>query len=198
MSRFLINKKAPYGVVADPTILELATSAVTGQRSNQVSYESTREDYIVFDDILQARKNLCYNGYNMKDIGKGFLKIFREEKGLLVAMVLLLMTGIALGLHTFFHFKAGGTTMYIGYSDIGKFSGGEWLSLWNSGGYRTGGWAEMAVFPILGLAVGVLHNMFAIQVYTRRGKGYAQIVVLISFLILAGAFTLLLRLLGEV
>ena len=28
-------------VLADPTRLELATSAVTGQRSNQLSYEST-------------------------------------------------------------------------------------------------------------------------------------------------------------
>ena len=27
--------------MADPTRLELATSAVTGQRSNQLSYEST-------------------------------------------------------------------------------------------------------------------------------------------------------------
>ena len=29
--------------MADPTRLELATSAVTGQRSNQLSYESTCE-----------------------------------------------------------------------------------------------------------------------------------------------------------
>ena len=31
--------------MADPTRLELATSAVTGQRSNQLSYESTQCDY---------------------------------------------------------------------------------------------------------------------------------------------------------
>ena len=34
-------------ILADPTRLELATSAVTGQRSNQLSYESTEQDYIV-------------------------------------------------------------------------------------------------------------------------------------------------------
>lgn len=34
--------------MADPTRLELATSAVTGQRSNQLSYESTKDDYTVF------------------------------------------------------------------------------------------------------------------------------------------------------
>ena len=134
----------------------------------------------------------------MKDIGAGFRKIFREEKGVLAMMVLLFAMGVVLVIHTILHFKAGGTTMYIGYSDIGGFSGGDPLSLWNSGGYRTGGWAEMAVFPILGIILGVLHNLFAIQVYNRRGKGYAVLVVLVSMVIAAGAFVLLLRLLGEI
>ncbi len=134
----------------------------------------------------------------MKDIRAGFRKIFREDKGLLVAMLVLFGFGVLLILHTLIHFKAGGTTMYIGYSDIGGFTGGDPLSLWNSGGYRTGGWAEMAVFPILGLILGVLHNLFAIQVYERRGKGFAVTMVLLSILVAVGAFVLLLRLLGEI
>lgn len=134
----------------------------------------------------------------MKDIRAGMKKIFKEDKGLLVAMALLFGFGVLLTLHTLIHFKAGGTTMYIGYSDIGGFTGGDPLSLWNSGGYRTGGWAEMAVFPILGLVLGVLHNLFAIQAYERRGKGFAIIVVMLSILVAAGAFVLLLRLLGEI
>ena len=88
--------------------------------------------------------------------------------------------------------------MYIGYSDIGEFTGGDYLSLWNSGGYRTGGWAEMAVFPILGLVLGVFHNLFAIQTFKRRGKGYAITVILVSMMVAVGAFVLLLRLLGEI
>lgn len=134
----------------------------------------------------------------MKDIGAGFKKIFREEKGLLVMMLVLFVMGVVLILHTLFHFKAGGTTMYIGYSDIGEFTGGDPLSLWSSGGYRTGGWAEMAVFPILGLILGVLHNLLAVQIFKRRGKGFAMAVVIISMMIAAGAFVLLLRLLGEI
>ncbi|MBQ1528492.1 hypothetical protein IIZ77_02495 [Candidatus Saccharibacteria bacterium] len=134
----------------------------------------------------------------MKDIRAGFKKIFREDKGLLVAMLVLFGLGVLLVLHTLIHFKAGGTTMYIGYSDIGGFTGGDPLSLWNSGGYRTGGWAEMAVFPILGLVLGVLHNLFAIQVYERRGRGFAITMVLLSILVAVGAFVLLLRLLGEI
>ena len=134
----------------------------------------------------------------MKDIRAGFKKIFREDKGLLVAMLVLFGLGVLLVLHTLINFKAGGTTMYIGYSDIGGFTGGDPLSLWNSGGYRTGGWAEMAVFPILGLVLGVLHNLFAIQVYERRGRGFAITMVLLSILVAVGAFVLLLRLLGEI
>ncbi len=134
----------------------------------------------------------------MKEIGVGLKRIFQKDKGLLLMMIILFAMGLLLALHTLIHFKSGGTTMYIGYSDIGEFTGGEFLSLWNSGGYRTGGWAEMAVFPILGVALGVLHNLFAIQAYNRRGKGFAAIVILLSILVAAGAFVLLLRLLGEI
>ena len=134
----------------------------------------------------------------MKDIGAGLKKIFREEKGLLAMMLVLFVMGVVLVLHTLLHFKAGGTTMYIGYLDVGEFTGGDPLSLWSSGGYRTGGWAEMAVFPILGVILGVLHNLFAVQAFRRRGKGFAMAVVIISIVIAVGAFVLLLRLLGEI
>ena len=134
----------------------------------------------------------------MKDIGAGFKKIFKDEKGIMVLMFLLFVMGMELILHTLLHFKAGGTTMYIGYSDIGGFTGGDPLSLWSSGGYRTGGWTEMAVFPILGVVLGVLHNLFAVQAYNRRGKGYAILVVMVSMMVAVGAFVLLMRLLGEI
>ncbi|MBR2587503.1 hypothetical protein IKE71_04010 [Candidatus Saccharibacteria bacterium] len=134
----------------------------------------------------------------MKDIRAGVKKIFREDKAFIAMMVGLFLMGGLLVFHTLIHFKAGGTTMYIGYSDIGEFSGGDWLSLWSSGGYRTGGWMEMAVFPIMGVVLGVLHNLFAIQVYNRRGRGYAVAMVFLSMMVAAGAFVLLMRLLGEI
>lgn len=134
----------------------------------------------------------------MKNIGAGLRKIFRQDKIVLVLMLLLFAFGVLLIVHTFVRFKAGGTTMYIGYSDIGSFSNGEWLSLWSSGGYRTGGWSDMIIFPILGVCLGLFHNLFAIQVYKRRGRGYAIMVIILSMLIAVGAFVLLMRLLGEI
>ncbi|MBR3204700.1 hypothetical protein IKF81_03390 [Candidatus Saccharibacteria bacterium] len=134
----------------------------------------------------------------MKEIGNGFKKIFKNDKDLLLLMLVLFVFGIVIGTHAILNFKVGGTTMYIGYSDIGEFSGGEFMSLWNSGGYRTGGWVDVAIFPVLGLILGVFHNLFAIQIYNRKNKGFAVLFVLLSILICIGAFVLLLRILGEV
>ena len=44
-------------VLADPTRLELATSAVTGQRSNQLSYESTT--YCLYINIKDDKKQVA-------------------------------------------------------------------------------------------------------------------------------------------
>lgn len=134
----------------------------------------------------------------MKDVGAGLKKIFTEERGLFVMMLVLLVMGAELILHTLLHFKTGGTTMYLEYSDIGEFTNGDPLSLWSSGGYRTGGWGEMIVFPILGVILGILHNLFAIQAFRRQGKGFAMAVVIISMVIAVGAFVLLMRLIGEI
>lgn len=134
----------------------------------------------------------------MKEIHLGLKRIFREEKGLLGVMMLLFLLGMSLGIYTLVNFKGSGTTMYIGYSDIGTFDGADWLSLWNSGGYRTGGWAEMSVFPIFGFLFGVLNNILAIQVFQRRGKGYAQLVVALSIIMTVSSFIVLLRLLNKI
>ena len=134
----------------------------------------------------------------MRDIGAGLKKIFQKDRGMVLLMLLLLALGLLLVLHTLLHFKAGATTMYIGYSDIGEFTGGDYLSLWSSGGYRTGGWSGMIVFPILGVILGVFHNLLAVQVYNRRGKGLAVTLILLSIIVAVGAFVLLMRLLGEI
>lgn len=47
------NPNGSFLKVADPTRLELATSAVTGQRSNQLSYESTCIYYSALFPIMQ-------------------------------------------------------------------------------------------------------------------------------------------------
>ena len=56
LGRFGSNKKCQLGIIlADPTRLELATSAVTGQRSNQLSYESNFFYYNVLSQKTQQQ-----------------------------------------------------------------------------------------------------------------------------------------------
>ena len=57
--------------MAEPTRLELATSAVTGQRSNQLSYDST--DNILYH--LAILVNPWYNYHNMS------IKVTRKDQG---------------------------------------------------------------------------------------------------------------------
>ena len=133
----------------------------------------------------------------MKDILDIFKKIYQEEKGLLFMMGLLFFLSLIFLIYGILSINTSGSLGYVGYGDIGKFTGGEILSLWNSGGYRSGGWIELMAFPVLGLVIGVLHNFLAAIIYKRRGAGVAKAFILLSGLILIGAFVTLSRLLGE-
>ena len=132
----------------------------------------------------------------MKEIGLGLKKIFREERGVLLMMGVLFILGIILAIHALWKFRAGTTMFYVGYADIGGFSGGDFLSLWNSGGYRAGDFTAMLVFPVFGISLAVLHNFLAVQIFNRRGKGYAQLFLLMSILVGAVALGILVRLIG--
>ena len=46
--------------LADPTRLELATSAVTGQRSNQLSYESTKVYYTLLFEKIKGQNRVVF------------------------------------------------------------------------------------------------------------------------------------------
>ena len=56
----------------------------------------------------------------------------------------------------------------------------------------------MAIFPIFGGILGILNNFLAIMTYERRGKGYAQMILVFSAIIIVISFIVLLRLLGKI
>ncbi|MBQ3430277.1 hypothetical protein IJG21_02535 [Candidatus Saccharibacteria bacterium] len=133
----------------------------------------------------------------MRNFRETFKKIYQEEKGLVLVMGLVFLLSLLLVIYGVFNINTSGSLNYVGYGDIGKFTGGEYLSLWNSGGYRSGGWIELMAFPALALIIGVLHNLLAVVIYKRRGAGVAKAFLLLSLVILLGAFITLMRLLGE-
>ena len=133
----------------------------------------------------------------MKQLAEGFKKIFREDRGFLGLVFLLMVVGVVLFIYTLIRVNTGKTVMYVGYGDIGKFTEGEIASLWSSGGYRAGGIGEMIAFPIMMIILGIFHGLFSIFVYERKGKELAKMFILLSFLLMIGTIIVLLRLLGE-
>ncbi len=133
----------------------------------------------------------------MKSLSESFKKIFGEDRGFLGLVFLLFLVGISLFIYTLIRINTGKTLVYVGYGDIGGFTGGEIASLWSSGGYRAGGTGEMVAFPILMMIFGVFHSLIAVQIYERKGKGIARMFILLTFLLMIGAVVTLTRLLGE-
>ena len=133
----------------------------------------------------------------MKDLSENLKKIYTGEKPLLVLMAILLVTSIALLIFSIVNLKPGATVVKVGYGDIGRYQGGEWSSMANSGGYYDASWTEMLAFPALALIFGLLHNLLAVKLYSKKGSGVAQVFVIYSICLALATFVVLSRLLGE-
>lgn len=93
--------------------------------------------------------------------------------------------------------KPEASVVKVGYGDIGRYQGGEWSSMANSGGYQDGSWVNMIAYPVLALVIGLLHNVIAIQMYKRKGAGVAKVFIMVSIGVLISILVVLRRLLGE-
>ena len=133
----------------------------------------------------------------MKNISENFKKIFESHKGLLVAQVLLLVISIALLIFSLLNLGSSTTVVKTAYGDIGRYQGGEWSSLANSGGYHDDVWVERFSYPILAILFGFLHNLLAIKLFEKKGVAVAAYFVAFSIALVLATFVVLLRLLGE-
>ena len=133
----------------------------------------------------------------MKNFRTSIIEIYRENRSLLVFMILSFM--LAAGLLVFSLTKLDSTSavVKVGYGDIGRYQGGEWSSMANSGGYYDASWTEMLAFPALALIFGLLHNLLAVKLYSKKGAGVAQVFVIYSICLALATFVVLSRLLGE-
>ncbi len=118
-------------------------------------------------------------------------EISRKQKGLMFPMIALLVLAAIFLVVSLVTLRPQGTVVIVGYGDVY----GEMTRL--SGGYRRDSWLNMLAFPILAVVFGVVHNVLALRVYRKYGKNMALLVVYATMLMIIGAFTVLLRLLGE-
>ena len=133
----------------------------------------------------------------MKNIPENFKKIFESHKGLLTAQVLLLVVSIALFIFSLLNLGSNVTVVKTSYGDIGRYQGGEWSSMANSGGYHDDAWTERFAYPILAIVFGILHNLIAIRLFEKKGSGIAGYFILFSIFLVLATFVVFIRLLGE-
>ena len=133
----------------------------------------------------------------MKKIPENFKKIFENHKMLLAAQVILLVLSIALFIFSLLNLGSTTTVVKTSYGDIGRYQGGEWSSMANSGGYHDDVWTERFAYPILAIVFGVLHNLIAIKIFEKKGSAMAGYFVLFSIALVLATFVVLIRLLGE-
>ena len=133
----------------------------------------------------------------MKNIPENFKKIFESHKMLLSAQTLLLVISIALFIFSLFNLGSNTTVVKTSYGDIGRYQGGEWSSMANSGGYHDDAWTERFAFPLFAIIFGLLHNLIAVKIFEKKGSGAAGYFVLFSIVLVLATFVVFLRLLAE-
>ena len=120
----------------------------------------------------------------MKNFVEDLKSIYFNERLTLVLMILNLLGSIALFIVGVIRLNPESAVVKIGYGDIG--------------GYRSGSWADMLVFPIIAIIFGILHNLIALRVYEKRGAGMTKFFLITTSILIIGAFIVLFRLTGEV
>ena len=133
----------------------------------------------------------------MKEWLETVKEIYQKKKSLFYMMVLLLVLSIILMVYALLNLETTSSVVKVGYGDIGRYQGGAWSSMVNSGGYHDGAWWNMLAFPLLALVFGILHNLLVVKLYKRKNEGMAKVFVMISILLVIATFVVLLRLLRE-
>lgn len=119
----------------------------------------------------------------MESFSEIIKKIYREERLMLVLMILNSLASIALLIFSFINLNPNATVVKIGYGDIG--------------GYRDGSWIDLLTFPILAIIFGFVHNLIALRIFYKRGAGMTKFFLLTTTTLIIGAFIVLIRLLKE-
>ena len=119
----------------------------------------------------------------MKDLKEDIKKIYQTERILLVFMIINFLLGVALLIFSLIKINPSSSVIKVGYGDIG--------------GYRDGSWTDLVAFPLLAILFGIMHNFIAVRIFHQRGAGMAKFFILITTLLIVGAFVVLIRLTQE-
>lgn len=133
----------------------------------------------------------------MKNLKDNFVKIYQEHKKLLYMMGVLVFLSLVLLVYTLANLRFADSMIKVGYGDIGRYQGGEWSSMINSGGYYDGSWINMFGFSILALLFGLFHNLIAIKIFEKKGEALARVFITLTIGMVLCVFVVFGRLISE-
>jgi len=119
----------------------------------------------------------------MKSLKSDFQKIYQNERGILIVMILNFILSIVLMIFSIISLNPESAVVKVGYGDIG--------------GYRDGSWIDILAFPLLAIIFGILHSLLAVRIFHKRGSGMAKFFLIITSILILGTFLVLIRLFGE-
>ena len=119
----------------------------------------------------------------MKTFFADIKTIYRNERLMLVMMILNLLASIGLFVFGIINLNPSSAVVKVGYGDIG--------------GYRDGSWADMLAFPLLAIIFGIFHNLIAVRIFRKRGAGMTKFFLGTTTALIIGAFIVLIRLTKE-
>ena len=120
----------------------------------------------------------------MKELISDFKSIYRNDRQVLVTMMILLVAGAVLCLLPILNLNPVISKTWVRYSDINS-------------GYAEGGWWYLLSFSVLAVIMSVGHCLIGARLYAKRGAGVALLFLAISIAVVLMATAYLLKILGR-
>ena len=133
----------------------------------------------------------------MKDLVKDLKEVYVKHRSMFTLVVVMAVFSIILFIYSMANLHPNASVVKVSYGDIGRYQGGEWSSMSNSGGYHDGAWQTMLVYPLFALIFGVLHNVIALRIYRKKGDKVASVFLAVTIAMILFTTLTLWRLLGE-
>jgi len=120
----------------------------------------------------------------VKELIADFKAVYRNDRKVLIAMMILLVMGVVLFLLPIIHLNPATSKTWVRYSDINS-------------GYAEGGWWYMLSFLVLAMLMSVGHCLLGARLYAKRGSGVAMVFLVTSMAVILMAIAYLLKILGR-
>ena len=133
----------------------------------------------------------------MKDLAKDLKEVYVKHRTMFTLMVVVTIFSIILFIYSIVNLHPNASVVKVSYGDIGRYQGGEWSSMSNSGGYHDGPWQAMLVYQMFALLFGILHNVISLRIFRKKGDKIANIFLAVTIALILFATLILWRLLGE-